>query len=216
MRKNISVDQMSINEIAKLNKLLSLIFLCCWPFFYLIFTFHTNAIYTKIIMVIGCFIILSCILIIILSQKGLFVFLVNSIGVPFVSFLFVIALYLFSSENLQPSNTFSKVLIFLNIFIIELSLIFKRLIIKNDNFITALKNHSHTKYIFYDIIQAFTEGIIILFISKYYDDAFQSINIYSFVEFFFGYLVFIVGTTAHIYGIVNYYHIGRFKSIKKH
>lgn len=208
---------MTIEELRNFSKVLSAGFLICWPVIAFELTFGANQTYTKCIGIMSLLFILCCITNLILLHFKRFVLQVFYFGVALLLNLFGVTFYLLTADLLKPTVAFSKTLIFINIFIISLTLMIKRLFIKNEKFIQALKDKKHKKYILSDLILALIVGLVVIFVAKQFDSTHLQQVIKdgdTLFRILTGYILLVLGDVAYIYSMAFYFYEARFRKIK--
>ena len=207
---------MTGKELTGFCRMISFGFLIFWPFFTFLFTFREHEAYTFSIFIFSILLILCCIINLILLISNRFVLKVFYFGITLIIYLFCVNFYLLSANLLMPVMVITKTLLFLNIFIIEITLLVKRLVFRSSTYIIALKEKRHIKYVVNDFIIAFVIELIIIIIAKMLDINSLHLNLTKFNTIFrimFGCILLDIGAVAYATGVSFYFYEAKNRTI---
>ncbi len=130
-----------------------------------------------------------------------------------------IAIYLVCVNQLVPQSLITKILIFFNYLFINLWVLYKRIIVKDKDYITSVSEGTHIKYLKKDLLLSLIISAIIITIAKVLDSSpiiIEKGELKLFIVSIIGIGVTICFSISYITAISNYmYNINNNKSFQK-
>jgi len=132
---------------------------------------------------------------------------VTYIGGTLIGNLTLFSMYLLAANNLILVDMAAKIIVVCNFFIIEMVLFIRRVIFKNNDYITSVKQGKHNKFVKIDIITSIFITIVSIYISKYIDSNLSQFMAQSYDKKLVavsGIFLSSIGIVVYVTSIANY------------
>jgi len=132
--------------------------------------------------------------------------------------LTVFSVYLLALNYLKPESSLTKSFFILNFIIVEMILIYYRIIKKDEKYMASVKIGKHGKYVKKDIIVSLVISTINIIISKLFDE--NPFNVYTkkvdvLLSSFGLIIVSIIAVVLYVTAIANYLYSVKDKEVKR-
>jgi len=129
----------------------------------------------------------------------------------------IFSMYLLSLNYLKPESIVTKIILLLNFIIVELVMIYKRLIKKDINYILSVQSGKHGKYAKKDIFMALFISTLIIILAIGLDD--NPMNFYKktdvLLSSIFLIVISMIGIVLYVTAIANYKYSIKNQTINK-
>jgi hypothetical protein len=199
-------DEMEIKDLKKLSIFISIGCMLGSILFNLILS-SDKKVYHSIAPVLLVLTIILNVINIILSFNKKTIYKSIYILIPIQGILVLLSLYLNAVNCLTLGSTITKIIIFVNYIIVDLYIFYKRIIVKNEAYISSVKKGTHGRYIKRDLSVSLIVTAILLTIAKVIDSSPIIIEEGNGDKFISG--IFLIGVTiclsiVYIIGMSNY------------
>lgn len=211
------VDEMEIRDLKKLNIFISIGLMVGSIFFNLMLS-SDDEVYHRIAPVLLVLTLILNVITIILSFNKKRIYKSDYILIPIQGILVVLSLYLEAVNCLTLESTITKIIIFFNFIIVNLYIFYKRIIVKDEDYISSIKKGIHGRYIKRDLSVSLIVTAILLTIAKVIDSSPIIIEEGNGDKFISG--IFLIGVTVclsivYIIAISNYLYSVKDKKFPK-
>ncbi|WP_346878580.1 hypothetical protein [Clostridium sp. UBA7791] len=210
-------DEMEVKDLKKLNVFISIGCMLGSILFNLILS-SDDKVYHSIAPVLLVLTLILNVINIVLNVNKKPIYKSVYILIPIQGILVVLSLYLEAANCLTLESTITKIIIFFNFIIVNLYIFYKRIIVKNEDYISSVKKGTHGRYIKRDLSVSLIVTAILLTIAKVIDSSPIIIEEGNGDKFISG--IFLIGVTVclsivYIIAISNYLYSVKDKKLPK-
>ena len=163
-------ENIEVKDLIKLNIFISVAFTLGCIFLNFMLS-YSKEVYHSIAPILVAITIPLNIISIILSFNKKTIYMSGYILIPMQGILVFLSLYLNAANCLTPESIITKIIIFANYILVSLYIFFKRIIVKNEDYISSVKKGTHGTYVKRDLIASLILTAILLTIAKVIDSS---------------------------------------------